>query len=160
MNFPTFSVCVCVRARNYFYEQESVNYLKTFRKFWICEAKNNCANWVLHGAKTSNCGPSSGLAYHLDFAPLERANGHERQHFSLTLLLACIFLVYLQLPQANSEKMHEVKPRLLPVTLSSIDYVIDPYITLLTASVNRLSLLLHSSDYFIFAILTFYNFLQ
>lgn len=74
--------------------------------------------------------------------------------------LACSFLVYLQLPQANSEKILEDKPRLLPATFPSIDYVVGPYVLLLIASVNRLSLLLHPLDYIIFPILAFYNFLQ
>jgi len=116
--------------------------------------------WVLHGPKLATVGlPVVSLTI-LTLQTWERKNWHEWQHFSLTLLLAFSFLVYLQLPQSNSEKTLEVKPHLLTAKLSSIDYVVSPYITLMTASINRLSLPLHSLDYFIFPILPFYNFLH
>jgi hypothetical protein len=56
---------------------------------------------------------------------------------SLTLRLALIFLVYLQLPQANYQKILEVKPHLLPARISSIDYVVGLYITLRIDSVGK-----------------------
>ena len=44
-------VCVCVRARA-FINRESANYLKTFRAFWICEAKKFFFNPMPHMSLT------------------------------------------------------------------------------------------------------------